>query len=82
VSIETNHQNSAERRRAASVPTASEISDGPRVLSVNGFCERYSLSRASFYRLASSGRLRTFKILGKRVVRVEDAEAALFGEAA
>lgn len=43
-------------------------------LTVNEFCERYRVSRTTFYKERSAGRLRTIKIGRRTLVRIPDAE--------
>jgi excisionase family DNA binding protein len=51
------------------------ISPERRLLSVADFARTYGLSRGTVYKLAKSGELRLSKVLGKTVIRAEDAEA-------
>jgi excisionase family DNA binding protein len=53
-----------------------------RVYTVNEFCETYNLSRTIAYELMNRGRLRSFKIGAKRVIRADDAEMWLSEQAA
>jgi excisionase family DNA binding protein len=44
-------------------------------LTVKEFCERYAISRTTFYRQRAAGHLRVMKIGSATRIRFEDAEA-------
>jgi excisionase family DNA binding protein len=46
-----------------------------RLFTVGDFARTYGLSRGTVYKLAKTGELRVSKVLGKTVIRAEDAEA-------
>lgn len=46
----------------------------PNLLTVNEFCQRFRVSRASVYRMAAAGKLRLLKI--GAATRISEAEAA------
>lgn len=50
---------------------------GPLVYSVGDVLKLLRTSRSSFYRLVTSGQLRTRRLNGRRVVLVKDLEAFL-----
>lgn len=50
---------------------------GPLVYSVGDVLKLLRTSRSSFYRLVTSGQLRTRRLQGRRVVLVKDLEAFL-----
>jgi excisionase family DNA binding protein len=52
-----------------------------RALRVNEFCRAYGVSRATTYKLMKSGKLRTVRIAGRRLVPVDEAEALIEGPA-
>ncbi len=51
-----------------------------RALTINEFTEAYSLGRSKTYELIKQGRLKSVVVGGRRLIRVDDAEA-LFGAA-
>ena len=51
-----------------------------RLLSVREFGATYSLSHATIYNLMKAGKLRTVKVLGKRLVPVDEGERLLKGQ--
>ncbi|WP_416379101.1 helix-turn-helix transcriptional regulator [Altererythrobacter sp. H2] len=46
----------------------------PQFLRVNEFCDRYAVSRATFYRLVSRGEIAVCKVGSATRVRASDAE--------
>jgi excisionase family DNA binding protein len=56
------------------------LPDGRRALRINEFCTAYGVSRSTVYKLATENKLRLFKIGGRSLIRVEDAEALLNGD--
>jgi excisionase family DNA binding protein len=56
------------------------LPEGRRALHINEFCKAYGVSRSTVYKLATENKLRLFKIGGRSLIRVEDAEALLNGD--
>jgi len=52
-----------------------------RAYTVNEFCVAFRLSRATAFRLISTGRLRSVRIMGRRLIPADAAEALLLQEA-
>jgi excisionase family DNA binding protein len=48
-----------------------------RCLTVNEWCEAYSLSRSTFYALVANGELRTIRLAGRTLITIDEAEAYL-----
>ncbi len=48
-----------------------------RAYSVRQFCDAFGLSRSTVYNLMSSGRLRSVRIGGRRLIPADAAEALL-----
>ncbi len=48
-----------------------------RVLTVKEFRHRYSWGHTKTHQFIATGRLKSFKLGGKRLIRIEDAEAFL-----
>lgn len=46
----------------------------PAVLTVPQFCQRYQVSRSTFYKLARVGEIRIAKVGRKTLIAVEEAE--------
>jgi excisionase family DNA binding protein len=46
-----------------------------RLLTIAEFAQTYAVSRGTVYKLAKTGSLRLSKVLGKTVIRTEDAVA-------
>jgi excisionase family DNA binding protein len=57
------------------------LPEGRRALRINEFCKAYGVSRSTVYKLSNDNKLRLFKIGGRSLIRVEDAEALLNGAA-
>lgn len=64
--------NRAERRA-----TESKNATARRAYTVNEFCEAFRLSRATTFRLISSGKLKSVRVLGRRLILADSAEALL-----
>ena len=60
--------------------TKATLPDGRRALRINEFCKAYGVSRSTVYKLATENKLRLFKIGGRSLIRVEDAEALRNGD--
>jgi excisionase family DNA binding protein len=60
-------------RRPAVAPTPRSF-DVLRAMTIADFCERYSLSRPTAYRLIRTGQLSDVTIGKRRLILVEDAE--------
>ncbi len=54
----------------------------PRALSIKDAARTYSIGRSTIYILLKQEKLRDVKVLGRRLVLVEDLERLLGGEAA
>ena len=48
-----------------------------RALRVSDFCQAYGLSRTTAYELMKSGRLKSVRIAGRRLIPVDEAEKLL-----
>jgi excisionase family DNA binding protein len=48
-----------------------------RALRIKEFCEAYGLSRSTAYKLMATGKLKTVRVGGRRLVPIEAAEALL-----
>ena len=55
------------------------LPEGRRALTIKDFCKTYGPSRSTVYALSKAGKLKIYKIGGRSVIRVEDAEALLNG---
>ena len=53
----------------------------PRAYTVQAFCKAFGVSRSTVYVLMRSGRLRTVRVAGRRLVPADQAEALLAVEA-
>jgi excisionase family DNA binding protein len=53
----------------------------PRAYTVQAFCKAFGVSRSTVYVLMRSGRLRTVRVAGRRLVPADQAEALLSGAA-
>lgn len=54
----------------------------PRALSVKDAARAYSIGRSTLYVLLQKKKLRDVKVLGRRVILVEDLDRLIGGEAA
>ena len=63
--------NRAERRAAESNKSTR------RAITVSRFVETYDLSRATTFRLIASGKLKSVKVMGRRLILVDSAESLL-----
>ena len=52
----------------------------PRAYTVQAFCKAFGVSRSTVYVLMRSGRLRTVRVAGRRLIPAEAAEALLKAE--
>jgi excisionase family DNA binding protein len=64
------------------LPEARSPDDGRLAYTVTEFCQAARISRSTVYALMSSGKLRTVRVGGRRMVPVESARALFQGEAA
>ena len=52
----------------------------PRAYGVRDFCKAFGVSRSTVYNLLASGKLRSVRIAGRRLIPADAAEALLSGE--
>ncbi len=64
--------NRAERRAEE-----SNKSTPRRAYTVNEFCQAFRLSRATTFRLIASGRLKSVRVMGRRLILADSAESLL-----
>lgn len=53
----------------------------PRAYRVHDFCRAFGLSRSTAYNLMASGKLRSVRVAGRRLIPADAAEALLRGGA-
>jgi excisionase family DNA binding protein len=58
--------------RQNSSPTTSR-----RALTLNDFCDFYSIGRSTAYSMIKTGKLPSIRVGGRRLIRVDDAERLL-----
>ncbi len=57
--------------------TKSTTEVEPRAYRVQDFCRAYGLSRSTVYNLINSGKLRSVRVAGRRLIPADAAEALL-----
>jgi excisionase family DNA binding protein len=78
------HASSVAISAATTPPTGSKTSVSAlqkAVFKLDEFAFVYGVSRSSAYRAMATGKLRSIKVGGRRLIRREDAEAFLAGGA-
>jgi len=55
----------------------NKTDDGPRAYTVREACERLTISRSYFYALNKTGRIKTIKLGGRRIILIKEIERLL-----